>query len=40
MAGKIGRMVEEFLVNKIQANLVETAKGLAKYLEQRERAKT
>jgi hypothetical protein len=40
MAGKVGRMVEEFLVNKIQANLVETAKGLAKYLEQREAVKT
>jgi hypothetical protein len=40
LAGKIGRTVEEFLVSKIQANLVETAKGLAKYLEERERAKT
>lgn len=39
MAGKVGRMVEEFLVNKIQANLVETAKGLAKYLEERDRPK-
>lgn len=35
LAGKIGRAVEEFLVAKIQANLVETAKGLAKYLEER-----
>ncbi len=33
--GKIGRTVEEFLVGKIQSNLVETAKGLAKYLEER-----
>ena len=39
LAGKIGRTVEEFLVAKIQANLVETAKGLAKYLEERERTK-
>jgi hypothetical protein len=33
IAGKIGRSVEEFLVAKIQSNLVETSKGLAKYLE-------
>jgi hypothetical protein len=39
LAGKIGRTVEEFLVAKIQANLVETAKGLAKYLEERDRTK-
>ena len=32
-------MAEEFLVAKIQANLVETAKGLEKYLEERERTK-
>jgi len=38
-AGKVGRMAEEFLVAKIQSNLVETAKGLAKYLEERERTK-
>jgi hypothetical protein len=38
-AGKIGRAVEEFLVGKIQSNLVETAKGLEKYLEDRQRAK-
>ena len=38
-AGKIGRAVEEFLVGKIQSNLVETAKGLAKYLEERDRTK-
>ena len=39
LAGKIGRAVEEFLVAKIQSNLVETAKGLAKYLEERHRTK-
>jgi hypothetical protein len=33
LAGKIGRAVEEFLVSKIQSNLVETTKGLEKYLE-------
>ena len=32
-------MVEEFLVGKIQSNLVETAQGLAKYLEEREAKK-
>jgi hypothetical protein len=35
LAGKIGRAVEEFLVAKIQSNLVETTKGLLKYLEER-----
>jgi hypothetical protein len=35
LAGKVGRAVEEFLVAKIQSNLVETAKGLSKYLEER-----
>jgi hypothetical protein len=39
-AGKVGRAVEEFLVGKIQSNLVETAKGLAKYLEERHRTKS
>jgi hypothetical protein len=39
VAGKIGRMVEEFLVGKIQSNLVETARGLARYLEEREAKK-
>lgn len=33
LAGKVGRTVEEFLVGKIQPNLVETVKGLQKYLE-------
>jgi hypothetical protein len=33
LAGRVGRAVEEFLVHKIQSNLVETAKGLTKYLE-------
>ncbi len=35
LAGKIGGAIEEFLVTKIQANLVETAKGLTRYLEER-----
>ena len=35
LAGKVGRTVEDFLGGKIQPNLVETAKGLTKYLEQR-----
>jgi len=34
LAGKIGRAVEEFLVGKIQANLVETAKGIERYLQE------
>src|ERR1700722_14775908 len=34
LAGKVGRTVEEFLGGKIQPNLVETAKGLTKYLEE------
>jgi hypothetical protein len=33
LAGKVGRTVEEFLGGKIQPNLVETAKGVTKYLE-------
>jgi len=33
LAGKVGRTIEEFLGAKIQPNLVETAKGLTKYLE-------
>jgi len=33
LAGKVGRTIEEFLGGKIQTNLVETAKGLAEYLE-------
>lgn len=33
LAGKIGRAVEEFLVGKIESNLVDTAKGVAKYLQ-------
>jgi hypothetical protein len=33
LAAKVGRTVEEFLGGKIQPNLVETAKGLTKYLE-------
>jgi len=33
LAGKVGKIVEEFLVGKIQPNLVETVKGLEKYLQ-------
>ena len=35
LAGKVGRAIEEFLGGKIQANLMETAKGLSQYLEHR-----
>jgi hypothetical protein len=35
LAGKVARTVEEFLVGKIQANLVETGVALSKYLEER-----
>jgi hypothetical protein len=34
LAGKVGRTIEEFLGGKIQMNVVETTKGLARYLEQ------
>jgi hypothetical protein len=34
LAGKLGRAVEEFLVGKIQSNLVDTARGVARYLDQ------
>ena len=34
-AGKVGRTMEDFLGSKIQANLVETSKGLTQYLERR-----
>jgi hypothetical protein len=33
LAGKIARALEGFLVDKIQANLVETVKGLSAYLQ-------
>ena len=33
LAGKVGRTIEDFLGGKIQPNLVETARGLTKYLE-------
>lgn len=33
LSGKVGRMVEEFLVAKIQPNLVEVSQGLRRYLE-------
>ena len=32
LAGKVGRTIEEFLLNKIQPNLIETAKGLERFL--------
>jgi hypothetical protein len=35
LAGKVGRTIEEFLGSRIETNLVETASGLAKYLETR-----
>jgi hypothetical protein len=35
LAGKVGRTVEEFLGGKIQPNLVETARGLTRYLQER-----
>jgi hypothetical protein len=35
LAGKVGRTVEEFLLNKIQPNLIETAKGLDRFLTER-----
>jgi len=34
-AGTVGRTVEEFLLHKIQPNLVETASGIAKFLERK-----
>ena len=33
VAGRVGKTIEDFLGNKIQPNLVETIKGLEKYLE-------
>jgi len=33
LAGTVGRTIEDFLGGKIQPNLVETIKGLEKYLE-------
>jgi hypothetical protein len=38
LAGGIGRKVEEFLVTRIQSNLLETARSLTKYLEDKGRA--
>jgi hypothetical protein len=40
LAGKVGKAVEEFLVGKISSNLLETAKGLSKYLEEQGKART
>jgi hypothetical protein len=36
LAGKVGRAVEEFMVLRIQSNLLDTAKSLTKYLEDKE----
>ncbi len=35
IANKVGKAVEDFLGGKIEPNLMETAKGLARYLEER-----
>ena len=35
LAGKVGRSLEEFLGGRIEANVLETAKGLTRYLESR-----
>jgi hypothetical protein len=35
LAGKVGRTVEEFLGHKIQPNLIETVRGLTKYLDEK-----
>jgi hypothetical protein len=40
LASTVGRAAEDFLVNKIQSNLVETAQGLAKYLGEKAAAQT
>lgn len=37
LAGKIGGMLEEFLVAKIRSNSIETTRGVTSYLEQQER---
>jgi hypothetical protein len=37
LAGTVGRTVEEFMVGKIQSNLVETANSLTKYLEEKKK---
>jgi uncharacterized protein YndB with AHSA1/START domain len=34
LAGTVGRAAEDFLASKIQANLLETAKGLERYLKE------
>jgi len=36
VAGRVGKTIEDFLGNKIQPNLVETIKGLEKYLESKQ----
>ncbi|HXX69848.1 MAG TPA: hypothetical protein VEK07_21890 [Polyangiaceae bacterium] len=38
LAGKISGVLEEFLVSKIEANFLETAKGMKSYLQRREPA--
>jgi hypothetical protein len=35
LAGTVGRTVEDFMVGTIQSNLVETAKSLTQYLEEK-----
>ena len=37
LAGTVGRTIEEFMVGKIQSNLVETAKSLTSYLSEKKR---
>lgn len=40
LAGKIGGLLEEFLVSKIQSNFLETTRGMKRYLEEREPDRT
>lgn len=35
LAGKLGRLLEEFLVGRIESNCLETTKGLTRYLHER-----
>lgn len=36
LAGKVGRSIEEFLAKRIEPNLIETAKGLERYLQEQQ----
>jgi hypothetical protein len=36
LSARVGRAMEEFLVDKIQSDLVRTGQGLARYLQDRE----